>query len=262
MDYKAKNKFSWNQCVPHHLESEFYDMKAFRAGKSSLQEIDIELLGDVKGKSILHLQCHFGQDTLSLARMGAEVTGMDLSGVAITTAKGLAAELDLPATFVCSDLYELPLNLTGTFDIVYTSYGTIGWLPDLKKWAEVIFKFLKPGGRFVFVEFHPVVWMFNNELTAITYSYFNVETIVEKQTGTYADPSSGKTYEFEVWNHSLAEVINNLVQAGIKLTHFAEYDYSPINCFQNTIEIKPGRWQIKGMEGKLPLVYSVLGEKE
>ena len=261
MNYLKTNKASWDQAVPHHVESEFYDLKTFREGKSSLQNIDLELLGDIKGKSILHLQCHFGQDSLSLARMGAVVTGADISSAAIDAARSLAAEMDLPAKFVCSDLYELPQNLSEKFDIIYTSYGTIGWLPDLQKWANVIAHFLKPGGKFVFVEFHPVVWMFNDELDAITYSYFNRESIKDKQTGTYADQSSKKSYDFEVWNHSLADVIDNLLQAGINLTQFVEYDYSPVNCFKNTVEIEEGKWQIKELEGKLPLLYSVVGEK-
>jgi 2-polyprenyl-3-methyl-5-hydroxy-6-metoxy-1,4-benzoquinol methylase len=115
------------------------------------KSIELELLGNVKGLSILHLQCHFGQDSLSLARMGAHVTGIDLSDKAIKTAQELNAELHLNAEFICSDIYDLPQHLNKQFDIVFTSYGTIGWLPDLNKWAQIIHHFLKPEGKFIFV---------------------------------------------------------------------------------------------------------------
>ncbi|WP_370514489.1 class I SAM-dependent methyltransferase [Formosa sp. L2A11] len=132
-DYKAVNKDTWNAKTEAHLVSDFYDVEGFINGNSSLNAIELDLLGDVKGKKILHLQCHFGQDSLSLARLGAHVTGVDLSDVAIKNAKKLANTLELNTTFICCDLYELPNYLDDTFDIVYTSYGTIGWLPDIEQ---------------------------------------------------------------------------------------------------------------------------------
>ena len=145
MDYLDINRESWNAWAEVNFESAFYDVPAFLAGRNSLTQIELDLLGDVKGKRILHLQCHFGMDTLSLARMGAHATGADLSDKAIEKARHLAAEMRLDAQFVCCDLYSLPDHLKGAFDIVFTSYGTIGWLPDLDKWAEVISHFLKCG---------------------------------------------------------------------------------------------------------------------
>src|SRR5690606_3899602 len=164
MTYLDKNRALWNARVAAHVNSDFYDMAGFRAGKSSLKPPELRLLGDLSGKSVLHLQCHFGQDTLSLARMGAEVTGLDFSDEAIRTARALAEELQLPASFVCGDLYDAPALLQRQYDVVFTSYGVIGWLPDLNRWAEVVASCLKPGGRFVFAEFHPVVWMLDDEL--------------------------------------------------------------------------------------------------
>ena len=127
MDYLKINKQFWNDAVPKHMKSEFYDMQSFRAGKTSLREIELQLLGDVTDKSILHLQCHFGQDTLSLQRMGAICTGIDFSEQAIMHAKKLNKEINEQATFICSDIYELPQIHAHQYDIVYTSYGTIGW---------------------------------------------------------------------------------------------------------------------------------------
>jgi 2-polyprenyl-3-methyl-5-hydroxy-6-metoxy-1,4-benzoquinol methylase len=155
-NYLEVNRNSWNNRVEAHLKSEFYDMEGFMKGNSSLNEIELKLLGDVKGKSILHLQCHFGQDSISLSRMGARVTGIDLSDKAIQKAEEIAKATQTDAKFICCDLYNLPKHLDEKFDIVFTSYGTIGWLPDMDKWAKIVSQYLKPGGQFVFVEFHPV----------------------------------------------------------------------------------------------------------
>ena len=157
-NYLEINRKSWNAKVEPHLKSDFYFVDEFLNGKTSLNSIELEILGDVSGKEILHLQCHFGQDSISLSRMGAKVTGIDLSDKAIEAAQDLAQKCGTDTSFLVSDVYELPKILDKKFDIVYTSYGTIGWLPDLEKWAEVISHFLKPGGKFVFVEFHPFVW--------------------------------------------------------------------------------------------------------
>ncbi|QJB40990.1 class I SAM-dependent methyltransferase [Chitinophaga oryzae] len=257
--YLAANKALWNKRAAVHVNSSFYDVPAFLEGRNSLNSIELALLGDVGGKRILHLQCHFGQDTLSLARMGAKVTGVDLSDVAIAEATRLTSELNLfhQATFICSDIYSLPVHLHDKFDIVFTSYGTIGWLPDLNKWAGVVQHFLKPGGVFVMAEFHPVVWMFDDQFTRVQYDYFNTETIVENNTDTYTDAEAaadvkGVSYS---WNHPLSDVIGSLLAQGLQLQVLQEFDYSPYNCFQHTTG-ENGHFQIKGMEGKLPMVYA------
>lgn len=144
INYIEINKQSWNNRVDAHLKSEFYDVTGFLNGNSSLNSIELELLGDVKGKSILHLQCHFGQDSISLARLGAKVTSVDLSDKAIENGKTLAKQTSADVNFICCDVYDLPHHLTEQFDMVFTSYGTIGWLPDLDKWASLISRYLKP----------------------------------------------------------------------------------------------------------------------
>ena len=136
------------------------------------------------------MQCHFGQDSLSLARMGAKVTGVDLSDKAIEKAIEFNQLLHLDAKFICCDIYDLPTYLNEKFDIVFTSYGTIGWLPDLSKWANIVSKYLKPNGKFIMAEFHPVVWMFDNDFKTVFYNYFNVTSIIEDESGTYADRCS------------------------------------------------------------------------
>lgn len=261
-DYSAINRESWNKRTALHLASDFYNVQGFLQGNSSLNSIELELLGDVRGKRILHLQCHFGQDSLSLARMGAQVTGIDLSDVAIESAKMLSKESGTHAEFICCDLYDLPKHLDAQFDIVFTSYGTIGWLPDLQKWAQVISKFLKSGGSFVFAEFHPVVWMFDDAFENIAYQYFKSSAIIETTTGTYAEKEAAVTLESVNWNHALSEVFDNLVKEGISIDTFREYDYSPYNCFQNTVEFEPGKYRIEHLGNKIPMVYALRGTKK
>lgn len=260
-NYLQINKQLWNNKTEVHLNSEFYDNENFIKGKSSLNQIELALLGDVKGKTILHLQCHFGQDTISLSRMGAKTVGVDLSDKAIATAKDLAQQTNANAEFICCDVYDLPKHLNQQFDIVFTSYGTIGWLPDLDKWAKIVSQFLKPGGQFIFVEFHPVVWMFDDDFKTIAYNYFNVEPIIEIEEGTYADKNADIKQQAISWNHDLSEVINSLIKNGISIQQFNEYDYSPYNCFNETIEAAPNKYRIKHLGAKIPMIYSLVGEK-
>ncbi|MFY0651432.1 MAG: class I SAM-dependent methyltransferase [Cyclobacteriaceae bacterium] len=236
-------------------------MDAFIAGDTSLKEIELQLLGSVEGKSILHLQCHFGQDTLSLQRMGARATGMDFSDLAIEKAQELNEKLGLEAQFVSCSLYELPKHLDKQFDIVYTSYGVIGWLPDINKWASVVERFLKPGGKFIMVEFHPVVWIFDDKFSKVEYRYFNSSAIEETVEGTYADRNVPIRQEYISWNHGLAEVVSSLLHRKLKLHSLNEYDYSPFDCFHGTVEVSPGKFRIEALEDKIPMVYSLVMEK-
>lgn len=261
-NYIEINRQSWNTKTEVHLQSEFYDLEGFMNGKTSLNEIELNLLGNINGKTILHLQCHFGQDTISLSRLGATVIGVDLSDKAIESAKQIAAKTDSNATFICCDMYDLPNHLDQQFDIVFTSYGTIGWLPDLDKWAKIVSRFLKPNGQFVFVEFHPVVWMFDDNFDKIGYRYFNSGAIIETESGTYADKNAPITQEYVMWNHGLSEVINSLLNNGLQLQQLNEYDYSPYNCFNKTIEFEPKKYRIEHLEDKIPMVYAVVAKKK
>jgi SAM-dependent methyltransferase len=267
-EYFSANKDLWNKRTTIHKDSSFYNLSGFKAGENVLTPIELNDLGDVKGKKMLHLQCHFGMDSLDWARRGADVTGVDLSDVAISEAKKLNDDPSinsgqLNAKFICCNVYDLKAHLDEKFDIVFTSYGTIGWLPDLDKWAAIISHYLKPGGIFYIAEFHPVVWMFDDDFTHIKYYYDNREVIVTENQGTYTDnetKSDIKVKEYG-WNHSLAEVFTALLNAGLSIESFNEFMYSPYPCFSNTIESEKGKWQIKGMEGKIPMVYSILAKK-
>ncbi len=261
-DYIETNKQLWNKKTDFHIDSEFYDMENFLKGKSSLNEIELKLLGNIAGKSVLHLQCHFGQDTISLSRMGALVTGVDLSDRSIEKAKSIAQLLGVDTEFICCNIYDLPQNLNKQFDIVFTSYGTIGWLPDIDAWAKIVSIFLKPNGKFIMADFHPVVWMFDNNFENITYSYFKSEPIVELESGTYADVNAVVNLESVTWNHSTSEVLNSLIKNGLAINSFDEFDYSPYNCFNQAKEDEPGKFRIPRFENKIPMVFAIVAAKE
>ena len=260
MDYININRDSWNKCCIHHYNSKFYDVESFIEGKSSLNEIELSLLGNIKEKNVIHLQCHFGQDSISLARLGANVVGVDLSDVAIDKAKELNSLCKSNADFICSNVYDVLENVNEKFDIVYTSYGVIGWLPDLDKWANVISGLLKENGKLVFVEFHPYIWMYDDNLEYIQYSYFKDEMIYEKKAGSYADVNE-EIYEHCTWNHSISEVFGALREAGLRIDDLQEFDYSPNNIFDGMKEIDRNKFVIEKFGNKFPLVYSIVASK-
>lgn len=256
-DYISINKTNWNKRAEAHFTSDFYNVDEFLNGASILNNIELEFLGDINGKTILHLQCHFGLDSLSLARMGAKVVGVDFSDSAIKKAKELQAQTNLDAEFICCNIYDLPNHLDQTFDIVFTSYGTIGWLEDIDLWGQLVQRYLKPTGYFVFAEFHPFIWTFDNDMQALTYDYFKGAPIVETSEGSYADTNKEHVYESINWNYSLSEVFNSLKSAGMQLTDFQKYDYSPYNCFSNLIEISTQKYRFKHIPIRIPMVYAL-----
>ena len=261
MDYLKINKESWNKRTEVHYDSEFYDNRTFKETGNSLNEIELEFLTNLKGKKVLHLQCHFGQDSISLSKLGAEVTGVDLSDVAIEKARNLAKEMDANTKFICSDVYNLPNVHDEKYDVIFSSYGAVGWLPDSNQWAKVISHFLKPGGKFVFAEFHPVVWMFDDSIEKVAYRYFNSEPIIEEEEGTYTDKDADISETYVSWNHGLSEIFNSLKNNGLQVTEFREYDYSPYNCFQNLEEFEKGKFQFNKHGDKIPMVYALVASK-
>ena len=261
-DYLEINRKSWNAKVDAHLQSDFYFVEEFLNGRTSLNSIELELLGNIEGKSILHLQCHFGQDSISLSRMGANVTAVDLSDKAIEGGKNLAEKCNQKVEFICSDIYDLPNVLDKKFDIVFTSYGTIGWLPDLEKWAKVVSKYIKPGGEFIMAEFHPVVWMYDDDFENVSYNYFNEKPIAETYEGTYADFSADIVQDYVMWNHSLSEVFQNLINENLEIQIFKELDWSPYPCFKHIEEFEKGKWRTIKFGNKIPMVYALKAQKK
>jgi ubiquinone/menaquinone biosynthesis C-methylase UbiE len=254
------NRELWDNLARAHVDSSFYDVPSFLKGRCSLTDIELNLLGDVHGKSLLHLQCHFGLDTLSLARLGASVTGVDFSQVALEKARELNKQLGLEARFVQCDVNQLDQFLEGEFDIVFASFGVIGWHSDLSKWTRIVARFLKKGGRFCFAEFHPVLWMLSDDHSRIAYSYFQSDVIVGENETSYANPDVRNLGTSYCWNHSLGEVFAALESHGLTIRNFKEYDYSPMSFFPDVTE-KDGRYYIQGLEHMLPLVYSLTATK-
>lgn len=261
LNYIDINKKLWNQKTEIHYASEFYDVDSFIKGKDSLNPVELALLGNIKGKKILHLQCHFGQDTIALSRHGAIATGVDFSDKAIEKAQKLNEITGTNAIFIQSDIYKLPELLHDKFDVVFTSYGVIGWLPDMNEWAKVINHFLKPKGEFIMVEFHPIVWMFSYDFRKIEFNYMDAAPIIEELEGTYTDRNASIKEKSVCWNHGLSTVIHSILQAGLKLADFQEYNYSPYDCFENTVKLADRKFKIKGLEDKIPMIYSLKAVK-
>ncbi len=262
-DYFALNQELWDHWTGWHVHSDFYAVESVLAGADPLRPIETELLGVLTGQRLLHLQCHFGLDSLALARRGARVTGVDLSPQAVAAARELAQRAGLPLHFVCCNVYDALEHIAPEgFDVVFSSYGTIVWLPDLKPWAQVVAGALRTGGRLVFVDFHPVLMMLSEASLELQYAYFNRGPVLEMATGSYADRSQTASHPSVTWNHSLADVLGALLNAGLELRHFAEYDYSPFDCFRGLQEKSPGHYQLAARPGLLPMIFSIVAQKQ
>jgi ubiquinone/menaquinone biosynthesis C-methylase UbiE len=266
-DFAEANRRRWDELVAVHAASPFYDVEGFRQGKCTLKPTELEELGDVRGKSLLHLQCHFGLDTLSWARRGANVTGVDFSQPAVEQARTLAGETRLAARFIQSDVYELPDKLDETFEIVFTSYGVLFWLPDIERWANVVARFLQPGGTFYIVEFHPVMGIFEKrddllELE-VGYPYFATsEPMRFDDDGSYADRSAKLSNRVTYsWSHSLADVVSALVNAGLRIDFLHEFAHCSEQFFPFMEERSPGKWYLTKHHGSVPLLYSIKATK-
>jgi len=260
--YFETNKATWNEKVKIHSKSEMYDLEAFKKGKTSLMAYEIKALGDVRDKSLLHLQCHFGQDTLSWSRMGAHCTGVDLSDEGIRLAKELSDELKLNTKFLCCNVLDTSHYIDDLFDIVFTSYGVIGWLPDLRPWGKMIAQRLKKGGVFYMVEFHPIVWMFDylDKEPIMKYGYQQNEFIYEEYEGTYADESSKIVSKEYGWNHGLGEVVSALTEAGLHIEYLREHDESPYNVLPEFAETNSGMFVTK--HKLYPLIFEIKATKQ
>lgn len=256
------NRRLWDTWTGLHTRSDFYRVEAFKAGESSLKHIELQELGSVAGRSLLHLQCHFGLDTLSWARLGAHVTGVDFSPEAIRVARSLAHELGLAAAFHCAELTELPSVLRGSFDIVFTSYGVLSWLPDLNRWADLIARYLNPGGVFYMVEFHPVLAMFDDEGRDLRYSYFpDPQPLAFEGTKSYAGNDSHEPITHYEWNHNLGEVITALAAAGLHIEFVHEFPYSVDGCYPFLVEIGPEKFVMKDHPEGIPLLFSICARR-
>jgi SAM-dependent methyltransferase len=264
-EHLQANRELWDRWTVEHERSPFYDLEGFRAGKDRLRSIELSELGDVAGKSLLHLQCHFGLDTLAWKRRGATVTGVDLSVKSIELAQALSRELDLPAQFYSTDLYALPDVLAGEFDIVFTSYGVLHWLRDLRRWGEIIAHYLKPDGIFYIVEDHPTFRMFTTEegsRVKLANPYFFSETPEKvEMRGSYATDDQGESASFYIWNHSLGEVIGSLIEAGLRIDFLHEFPYAARAKFPFMVQGADGWWRLPEGYVQIPFLFSLMAHK-
>ena len=263
-EYLEANRANWDERVPIHAEGKFYDVASFKAGDERLRPFELVEVGDVAGKDLVHLQCHFGIDTLSWARRGANVVGLDFSAPAVEEAGRLAAELGLEAEFVQADVHEAVSALDGrAFDVVYTGLGALNWLPDIRRWAEVVAALLRPGGFLYLAEFHPITWVFGDEDLTVAYDYFHHdEPEVWDEPGTYADleaeTTHNKTYE---WNHTLGDVVSAIAEAGLVLDFLHEHDYTLFPRWPFLEKSGFDTYRLPEGMPSLPLMYSLLARK-
>ena len=264
-EYLMANQKLWNEWTAEHENSPFYNVGGFKAGKERLKSIELEEVGDVHGKTMLHLQCHFGLDSLAWARHGAIVTGVDLSNESITLAHSLSEELKIPATFICSDILTLPENLQGQFDIVFTSYGILHWLRDLKRWAQVIDHFLKPGGFFYIVEDHPFMRVFSSDpelgIKVDNPYFFSEEPYRAESTGSYATNFEGEKRTYFLWDHSLGEVINSIIDVGLRIEFVHEFPFALRAKFPTMVRGDDGYWRFTREHNMIPLLFSLKAHK-
>ena len=274
-EYREANLANWNDRVPVHASSDTYDLDRFDAGRddiSSVVDLDRRSIGDVAGKRLLHLQCHIGTDTVSWGRLGASVTGYDFSAPALEQARRLAARMGLEdARFVEGELYDAPERLAGErFDVVYTGVGALCWLPDIRRWAEVVASLLAPGGTLLMREGHPVLWALDHDrdddqLVLATPYFETAEPIRWDDAETYTEGGEGAiehtvTYE---WNHGLGEILTAVLDAGLTIRRFEEHrdlEWAAWHLF--TPDADTGRYRLpEELRDRVPCMYTLVAER-
>ena len=260
------NKAHWNEVTPIHVASPFYEVEAFRRGEVILDRLARELVGDVTGKRLLHIQCHFGLDTLSLARMGADVTGLDFSEPAVAQARALAAEAGIPATFIQSDVLKAPESLTG-FDIAISTWGAICWIGDLAGWMRVAARSLKSGGRFFLLEGHPAMLMMDDKLGpdgafVARYPYDSPDPQEYTAGGDYAEPNAAIANTTTVqWMHGIGWILTAAMDAGLGIRRFEELDRIPWKGLPQLVPVESGYWGLPPGAPSFPLAFRLEAEK-
>ncbi|HNT53583.1 MAG TPA: class I SAM-dependent methyltransferase [Anaerolineaceae bacterium] len=261
-EYRNANRSLWDEWTQINARSDLYRLEAFRAGENKLDDLVCSELGAVAGKSLLHLQCHFGMDTLSWARLGAVVTGVDFSPAAIALAGQLSQELQIPARFICSELYALPEQLAEQFDIVFTSYGVLTWLPDIRGWAKLVARYLRPGGVFYIAEFHPFAMVFSDAVSSpdwrVELDYFDAAPTAFPVQGSYADRAAeiNQTISYE-WQHTLGDIVTALIEAGLTIEFLHEHDHTVYEMFPFVRREADGRWRLPPGMPRVPLMFSL-----
>lgn len=260
------NRRLWDERVAHHVGSRFYDTEGFVAGTNDpLRPFEIEEVGPVDGLDLVHLQCHFGLDTLAWARRGARVTGLDFSGEAVVTARSIAERVGIDAEFVEADVHDAPAALgRRTFDLVYTGLGALIWLPDVMAWAEVVRDLLRPGGRLYLAEFHPITHVFDDGERTVVRDYFDRGPQLWDEEGTYTDTDSGARFEHTEsieWQHTIGDVLSAVLAAGLVLESFHEHGFTLFPRWPDLVPGPGGRYDLPPGAPSVPLIYSLAARR-
>ena len=257
-DWATLNRANWDDRVPIHVRSQFYDVDGFVQGDEHLYPFEVEDLGDLTGKRVVHLQCHIGLDTISLGRHGAEVTGLDFSAPALAEAAKLARKCGVSARFVEANVYDAIAALGGErFDVVYPGRGALNWLPDLDAWARVVAGLLVPGGRLYLTEFHPILNLFNSDLE-LKHPYFNEGAEVWDAPFTYTEGEVPLEHTILVeWPHPLSDVINAIVGAGLRIERLDEHDYCAFAAFPSMVQLGPRLYRLPEDMPRLPFMFTI-----
>ncbi|GAB3878328.1 class I SAM-dependent methyltransferase [Kibdelosporangium lantanae] len=265
LDKITANQEGFNLRARAHLQSSYYDVEKVKQGQNMLRRLEREELGDVSGKSLLELQCHIGVNSISLARMGASVVGTDISDEAIDIANGIATEVGADARFVQANLYDLPQVLDGEFDMVFTGYGTLSFLPDIPTWAKVAASYVKPGGTLTIVEIHPILNLFNDvdgELRVVR-SLFQSRQVHHEMSSSYADRIEDEVpvekHSIYGWRWTIEEVLNSLVAAGMTIERVREVPYDARQRLPLMVEDGERNWRIPG--DPIPLSFACVARK-
>ncbi|HYZ32637.1 MAG TPA: methyltransferase domain-containing protein [Crenalkalicoccus sp.] len=270
-EWLRANRASWDERVGVHLGPRGYDLSGLRAGDGRLNAIEEAELPPVRGRRVLHLQCHFGADSLTLAQRGAEVVGLDFSAPAIDAARALAGELGLSnrARFVQADVYDTPRAVPPPrgFDLVFVTWGALCWLPDIRRWAEIVAAMLRPGGSLYLADAHPAAYVFDDTrrssdgMPGFFAPYFSREPVVTEEPGDYVDPEARLAGATDYnWIHPLGEVITGLIGSGLTLEWLREHDAIPWRMFEALVKDASGlyRWPDKPW---LPLAFSLAASR-
>jgi ubiquinone/menaquinone biosynthesis C-methylase UbiE len=263
-EYRKNNQAMWDEYAQVHAGTQMYDLAGFKAGRNKLHALERAEVGPVEGKRLLHLQCHFGMDTLSWARLGAEVTGVDFSPEGIRLARELSDEMAIPARFINCDIYDLPNQLDETFDVVYTSYGVLTWLSDIPQWASIAARYVRPGGTFYIAEFHPTSYIFSDTADhwVAEYDYFDTNTLSFPTQGTYADPTADiKTPVSYEWNYQMGTVVSSLIDAGLRIEFLHEFDYTFYAAFKFLEQSADGVYRAPAGMPRVPMMFSIRATK-
>lgn len=268
-DYK--NISFWDELARIHSDDSDYNINKFDLDTYQLKDIEINALGDISGKRILHLQCHIGLDSLALEKLGANVTAVDYSATAINTANQLKEQLNLSTEFHCASVYDLAKLDLGLFDVIYTSYGILVWLENLDLWAKNISSHLNCDGRFLIIDEHPTARMFGNPSKDNTifnngylHKYWNDgKPFVANYRYSYASNTEElKNQEQHIWSHSISEIVNALLDSDLSITSFDEYDKTFYQAFSQLTQDDKGWWKFADDSFSVPLIFSLQAIKK